>query len=190
MWEHLVSHLRARPHPTGRVRGDVGTTTGVPSAWEPSSNEFQALFAELGRCLYLYQLIEQHLKEVLPFLAVSDDQEPGGTELAADWRALLDSKKTMGALVQLLSERTSSGDKESWEMAWRTMVEERNQIVHHFASQPFGKIATSADYQQALSYLQARRLSAAPFLEILEQIHQAVTQTIDDLARGRGSAQA
>lgn len=147
-------------------------------AWEASPAEVEAVVAELGRCLYLYQAMEHHLKLVLPFLAGSDDQVPPKPELAGNWRALLESKKTMGALVQLLTERTTSGDKEGWEMAWRRLVEQRNQVVHHFGTQPFGRLSSPQDYQQALSFLQERRQAAIPFFEVLQAISEAVVQVV------------
>lgn len=137
--------------------------------WEPTDRERELLFAELGLCVHLYQSIELRLKFLLPHLVVpgTDSHAPG--EGFENWRILLDSKKTLGLLVQLLAERVSSDKTSALEETWRRLVEQRNDVVHHFASQPFIRLESEAEYREAVSFLKTRREFALPMFEMLQE---------------------
>jgi hypothetical protein len=148
----------------------------MSSRWESTSDERKALFAELGLCLYLYQKIEVHLKLLLPHMVHPKATTRG--ETSNNWRELLDSKQTLGPLIRLLVERVEAGNQAVLEQSWRTLVEERNEVVHHFAEQPFAKCDTEASYQEALAFLRLRRQHAMAMLEPLQQLAAGLSNAL------------
>ncbi len=120
--------------------------------WEPTARERELLFAELGLCLYLYQSIELRLKLLLPHLVIPGADNTAKGEGFKNWRVLLDSKETLGPLVKLLAERTATDKTVLLESTLRRLVDERNEVVHHFASQPFSRVSTPEEYAEACKF--------------------------------------
>jgi hypothetical protein len=158
---------------------------GVPSdeGSAPSEEEWTLLFAELGLCIHLYQRIEVLLKVLLPHLIVpgTDAHAPG--EGFQNWRVLLDSKKTLGELVRIFGQRVESDNPQSFEDAWRRLVRERNEVVHHFVEQSFSRLETKAQYRSAVSFLKVRREAALPVFEMLEEFGRAFISSVQELNR-------
>jgi hypothetical protein len=148
--------------------------------WKPSEHQHELLFAELGRCVLLYQSIELQLKFVLPHLVVPGIDATAPGEGFENWRVLLDSKKTLGLLVQTLAERVSSNDKSALEMALRRLVDERNEIVHHFASKSFVRLQSEAEYREAFAFLRARRQSAIPMFQMLQEFSKLFVDALQE----------
>lgn len=158
----------------------------MPNHWEPSPDQRTKLFYALGLCLFVYQSIELRLKFLLPHLVVpgTDTHAPG--EGFANWKVFLDSKKTLGPLIQHLKERVASKEKESLERTWTELVEQRNDVIHHFASKPFARLSSQEEFDEAMQFLQQRHQFAAPILSMLQQFSEsflAALQSTDELGR-------
>ncbi|RYH55570.1 MAG: hypothetical protein EON54_12580 [Alcaligenaceae bacterium] len=140
----------------------------------------QILFAELGVCVHIYQRIEVLLKVLLPHLIVpgTDVHAPG--EGFENWRVLLDSKKTLGELVRLFGQRVESANAQAFEDAWRRLVDERNEVVHHFAEQSFSRLETKAQYRSAVLFLKTRREAAIPVFEMLDEFGRAFFASVQE----------
>lgn len=148
---------------------------------EPTADQLQHLFAELGRCLYLYQSIEYGLKVVLPHMVPPGDALRVTEGSSMDWRHLLDSKTTLGPLVQLLKERIESDSNLVFEEALRQLVEHRNEIIHHFVAQPFGHCRTKSEIEEAMQFLKVRRQFAAPIFTIVQQLTAGFIKMLDEI---------
>ena len=142
----------------------------VTIVWKPTRRQIQRLFAELGSCLHVYQLIELHLKTLLPHLVVTGTDTTAPGEGSDNWRVWLDSKQTLGLLVRRLHERMTSDPPEPAEKMWRTVVDDRNEVVHHFAEQPFARMSSRNECRQAFEFLRERRLRALPLLNQLQAL--------------------
>ena len=158
----------------------------MAKVWEPTPDQSDCLFAELGRCLYIYQAIEQRLKFLLPHLVVPGTESHAKGEGLANWRVFLDSKETLGPLMQRLKDRVTSEQHHLLDEAWTQLVAQRNEVVHHFVSQPFARIATEAELQEAMRYLHHRRVTAAPMLEMLQQACMSFAEVLAPENRGLG----
>ena len=66
----------------------------------------------IGRCLLIYQRIELYLKYLLPHVASPDE---AGRNTFTQWRSLLDSKTTLGPLVERLRESVRSSDPKGFD---------------------------------------------------------------------------
>ncbi|WP_414011569.1 hypothetical protein [Limnobacter sp.] len=75
--------------------------------------------------------------------------------------------------MQRLKDRINTAHRDLFEATWTQIVMHRNEVVHHFASQPFAGLATEAELQEAMEYLHKRRVLATPMLEMLQQLSQA-----------------
>ena len=158
--------------------------------WEPSSEQSDGLFAELGRCLYIYQSIELMLKFLLPHLVVPGTDTHAKCEGFANWRVFLDSKETLGPLMQRFKDRIVTEQRKQLDATWTQMVTHRNEVVHHFASQPFAKICSEAELTEAMQFLHHRRMLAAPMLEMLQQFNTAFMEVITSTEITRESTSA
>ena len=145
----------------------------MTETWKPTSEQSDRLFAELGRCLYIYQSIEIRLKFLLPHMVVPGTETHAKNEGMANWRVFLDSKETMGPLMQRLKDRINTEQRDLLDATWTQIVMHRNEVVHHFASQPFACLATEVELQEAIEYLHKRRVLATPMFEMLQQLSLA-----------------
>jgi len=154
----------------------------------PTSNAFtEQVFAELGRCLIAYQSIEQILKFLLPHISRDDAEAQAKASANVNWRELLDSKETLGGLMKLLSQRTNSNDPAAFNAMLKTLVAQRNEIIHHFVSQPFVRLETDEQFREAMQFLQSRRSVAALFLQPLQNLALEFTSQLV-AANAAGSA--
>ena len=69
----------------------------------PTSKQHDLLFAELGRCLYIFQIIEAMLKMLLPHMVAPGKETTLADEDFTNWRFFVDSKTTLGPLIQKVS---------------------------------------------------------------------------------------
>ena len=72
--------------------------------WAATSEQKEQLFAELGRCLYVFQAIEARLKLLLPHMVPPGKEVSLTSQDFSNWRFYLDSKTTLGPLIQKLKE--------------------------------------------------------------------------------------
>jgi hypothetical protein len=93
----------------------------------------------IGRCLVIYQRIEVCLKYLLPHV-VGPQATPGDT--FAKWRSLLDSKTTLGPLVERLRESVRSADPKGFDHYVSELVTQRNELIHNFCRLPFGRMSS------------------------------------------------
>ena len=150
----------------------------MTETWRPTPGQLDSLFTELGRCLYLYQSIEQRLKFLLPHLVVPGTETHAKGEGFANWRVFIDSKETMGPLMQRLKDRVTSDQRDLLDETWTQIVTHRNEVVHHFVSQPFARLATEVELQEAMRYLYQRRVVAIPMLEMLQQLCMSFAEAL------------
>ncbi len=160
----------------GQPRSDISL------AWKPTRRQEARLFAQLGLCLHVYQLMELRLKTLLPHFVVpgTDTTAPG--EGFENWRAFLDSKQTLGLLVRRLHERTTHDQPELVEEMWRTVVDDRNEVVHHFAEQPFARMSSRNECRQAFEFLRERRLRALPLLDQLQGMLEGLVTVLGSIS--------
>lgn len=140
----------------------------MPDKWSPTSEQVNRLLAELGRCLFIYQSIEAGLKRLLPHLIAPGEDAPATNEGIANWRVFLDSKETMGPLMQRFKDRVTTTQRDLLDSAWAKIVTHRNEVVHHFVEQPFSRFATEEEFLEAMRYLHERCTLAIPLLEIVQ----------------------
>jgi hypothetical protein len=138
--------------------------------WKPDPDLHKSLCAELGLCVYVYQSIEASLKTLLPHFVVTgtDTHAPG--EGFENWRVFLDSKLTLGPMMERLKERSSFGGSEEADRELRRLVDYRNEVVHHFVGQPFSRLSSEDDYKAAFEFLKIRRLAALPMFNLLQEL--------------------
>ena len=142
----------------------------MTSDWQPTQEQHDQIFAELGRCLYVFQSIEARLKLMLPHLIAPDQEESLASVDFSNWRIYLDSKTTLGPLIQKLKDHVSTSHPELIDAAWSQLVKHRNEVMHHFVEQPFARLDTESKFQEALAFLKHRRASAAHLLCMLQDL--------------------
>jgi hypothetical protein len=151
-----------------------------------SPQRFTRLCAELGRCLVLYQAIERSLKLLLPHMRASRPAAKG--EVTLEWRYFFASKKSLGAFVEMLERRLESDDPASLKKSLRTLAKQRNEVVHRFYEQPFAKLGTKDEFQQAMEFLAQRRQLAAEWSDLLKDLLVQLHAAIDESSAGLGGA--
>jgi hypothetical protein len=130
--------------------------------------KLRKIFEGLGMCLSNYQQIERCLKFVVPHMvAPSEVKDAIPYE---DWPSLFQSKKTLGQLVIALSSCSNEPDGETLFGQLHNLVEERNELVHHFYDQPFGKFENKEDFESAISYIRRRLLKSNEFLKVIRHM--------------------
>ena len=144
--------------------------------WTPTSEQHELLFSELGRCLYVFQAIEARLKMLLPHLVPPGLEASLASEDFFNWRFYLDSKTTLGPLIQKLKESVNSESPELLDEAWRKIVEYRNEVIHQYVQQPFSRLDTESKFNDAMAFLKLRRAAAVPLLLILQDMCIALMQ--------------
>lgn len=128
----------------------------------------------MGRCLLIYQRIELQLKYLLP-------QAHHPNEIPSDtfaWRSLIDSKITLGPLMERLRDCVETSDPEGFTKYVSQLLEERNQFIHHFCRMPFGGLSSIEECDAALVHLDARIQSALPFHEGLDGMLRQLRDTL------------
>jgi len=136
--------------------------------WIPTSEQHEQLFAELGRCLYVFQAIEARLKILLPHIAPPGQESSITSEDFSNWRIYFDSKTTLGPLIQKLKEHVVSENADLLDQWWRQLVQYRNEIIHHYVEQPFSRLDTELKFNDAMQFLKQRRAAAVPLLALLQ----------------------
>ncbi|QNN69369.1 hypothetical protein [Thermomonas carbonis] len=142
----------------------------MSKVWIPTSKQHELLFAELGRCVYVFQGIEARLKMMLPHLIPPGKDASLAGEDPSNWRLYLDSKNTLGPLIQKLKEHVDSSHPELLDRDWTQIVKYRNEVMHHYVEQPFSRLDTESKFYEALNFLRHRRETAVPLLLILQDI--------------------
>jgi hypothetical protein len=137
--------------------------------------ESKRVMERVGHCLIIYQRIEVYLKYLLPHV-VSHDETP--TDTFAGWRSLLDSKSTLGPLVERLRESVRSSDLKGLSHYLSELVEQRNELIHHFSRLPFARLSTREECDAALDHLSTRVRFA---LSLHEALDGALRQFCDQL---------
>jgi hypothetical protein len=136
----------------------------------------------------LYQMIERHLKYLLPHIVPLGSDSPAKGEGISNWRVFLDSSETLGLVMERLADRTKSSSPEVVADQLSKLVRYRNELGHHFYDQPFWRLETQSECDAALQFITARYSSALPLLEFLESAcHEFVTQ-LRSVKSGFGTA--
>ncbi|MES2635040.1 MAG: hypothetical protein V4669_18885 [Pseudomonadota bacterium] len=122
------------------------------------------LMALVGRCVLRYQRIEHTLKLLLPHLV-----KPGRDleESVPDWREFLDSKFTLGPLVEKLKPGLNSERPDDAHSYLAIVVAERNDLVHHFFTKGRALTGTSDALENAIVEVRRRLENALPLEQTL-----------------------
>lgn len=154
------------PAPNLSVKGTLGRTQQAV----PTAINADPLFLELGKALYVFQAIEARIKLLLPHLALPATGEPPIGEGWPGRDKYVESKEMLGNLVRLLHERITTDDPLKVEEVWRAVVQGRNEVVHHFAQQPFARCESLEELHQSIAFVRLRRTRALPLLSMLDQL--------------------
>jgi len=154
----------------------------VPTNTELDSARVAKLMEGIGYCLLTYQQIETCLKMLLPHL-IPPDTEPRERP-AQTWRSLLDAKMTLGPLVRQFRDSTNSNDPDGFANYLEQLVKQRNDLIHHFLTQPIGQVKSNADLDRAIDHVRGLMNFAAPFeralLDASREFAEVVVKTILD----------
>jgi len=138
-----------------------------PNAPRKLETEMRRVLERVGHCLIIYQRIEISLKYLLPY---TDIPNKTPTDTFAQWKSLLDSRRTLGPLIEDLREAVSASDLKGFGQYLSELVEQRNDFVHHFSRLPFGRLRTLEECDAAFAHLNSRIQFALPFHEALEDM--------------------
>ena len=131
----------------------------------------------VGRCLIVYQRIELCLKYLLPHV-VGPNHTPA--ETLAQWRILLNSKTTLGPLMERLRESVRASDPMGFEHYVSKVVAQRNELIHHFCQLPFGRMNSVEECEAALAHISRHIEFALPLYHglqgMLSQFRDALTE--------------
>jgi len=125
------------------------------------------LMEGIGRCIAIYQRIEFLLKVLLPHIA--DTAVDTDVQSLRHWRSLIDSKQTLGPLVQQFAERMNSDNPQGFANYLKQLVYQRNELVHHFFNTPIGQARNNAEIEHAIVHLRSLMHFSVPFLRALEE---------------------
>lgn len=84
----------------------------------------------------------------------------------------------MGPLMQRLKDRIFTEQRDLFDATLTQFVMHRNEVVHHFLSQPFARIATEAELREAMENLHKRRLLTTTMSEMLQQLSLALAEAL------------
>lgn len=178
MLRRLPAHRSNRGLTTILAAQEVRMDVKAMKSWVPTPDQSNALFAELGRCLYLYQSIEVSLKLLLPHFVVPGTDSHAKNEGFANWHVFIDNKETLGPLIQRLKDRVTSDQRVELEADWTRLVAHRNEVVHQFASQPFARLSSEEQYAAAMKFLYERRQHAIPMYDMLQALLAAFLEAL------------
>ena len=91
----------------------------------------------------------------------------------ANWRLLLDGKHTLGGLRTRFLKSVETDDQAGLGKYLETIVEDRNQIVHHYVEQSFAALDTLEKRREAMNALQTKQKYALG-------LHKALTQMLSE----------
>ena len=131
------------------------------------SGRVAKLMQGLGICLHHYQQIEVHLKLLLPHL-IKPGSEPH-PQAAFNWRELLDSRTTLGALIETFKGKIEADDPESLSAYLTKFVAQRNDLVHHMLTDQSRPLRTAADVERAIDEIRQYMRFASPLLQALRE---------------------
>lgn len=144
-----------------------------------SLNELKReVLVHVGVSLAHYQKIERGLKILLPFF-YGDDRDLSDDPFT-EMRALLESKSTMGMLMERLKGSVTSSDPEQTARYFNQVVKHRNELVHHFFQLPIGRLDDEASCRDALRHLKSRLEYAQPIRELVSAAARSLIQTYDE----------
>ena len=141
----------------------------MKTALEPG----QKIIYAVGVIVLTSQDVERHLKFLVPFMN-SDD--PATTSILARHAKL--GKRSLGDVSgQFVG--AMSGDVEALECLVRQIVEERNEIVHHFQDR-FGDLIQKGGYEEVLDALRGHHGRALDLLRVLREMSLALAEAMRD----------
>ena len=122
------------------------------------------LMVLVGRCVVRYQRIEHALKLLLPHLA---KPSPDLDQNVPNWREFLDSKYTLGPLVEKLKPGLNSENSEDVHSYLASLIADRNDLVHHFFTRGRALTGTPDALENAIVEVRRRLESALPLEQAL-----------------------
>jgi len=143
-------------------------------------NLHRLVYAEIGRLLLHYQHIELMLKMLLPHIKASEKLALESN--TKDVGNLLDSKETMGILVEKLKSSIDASQPEKLSSYVAQVTANRNELVHKFTTLDFGSLASETKCEEAIAYLRRHHEFALPLRELLVTFLQSYIDTFDENA--------
>ncbi|CAG2159413.1 OST-HTH/LOTUS domain-containing protein [Cupriavidus numazuensis] len=122
-----------------------------------------SVLVRLGRNILLFQRIESALKFMLPFMHPKGSAS--GDEAFARFRDKAKGQ-TLGKLVENLQESINA-DTDAVAQYLERMVEQRNQLVHHFHEMPGVSLLTEAGCRAAIQVLDDQHHEAQPLQDLV-----------------------
>jgi hypothetical protein len=133
----------------------------------------QRIVYAVGLIVLASQEIERNLKFQLPFMN-SDD--PAFASIFARQAKL--AKKSLGDLAgQFVASASSDGG--TLESFMKGIVEERNQIVHHFQER-FGDLLEQGRFEEVLESLRDHHARAMELVRVLREMSLAIAEAMRD----------
>lgn len=132
----------------------------------------QLVHAEIGQLLLIYQHIELMLKALLPHMHATEQAALESVDKDID--NLLDSKQTMGLLVERLKNSMAISNPEAFSNYVAQISMNRNELVHKFTMNDFGGLDNEAKCNAAIQILKAHFQFALPLRDRL--LHQLSSQ--------------
>lgn len=152
------SRVVKRPHSQLEPIDPKGDTVPNSKNMPSIENEvppalLQEMLAKMGRNLLRFQQIESGLKLFLPMT------HPDGSACGDDAYEALKKEvklKTLGGLRTRLIEAITTADPESFSSYLSSVVDGRNNFIHHFLQQPGISLSSQDGVRAAVSYLDAQ----------------------------------
>jgi hypothetical protein len=126
----------------------------------------------------MYQEIEAYLKLLLPHMRRATQSAPSSQPL--NWRELIDSKVTLGALVKQFSEKADAMDPDGFSRYLDLLVQQRNDLVHHLLVDSERPLTSDGEVESRTEMVRQLVRNAAPFRNALRLATGAFKTALDD----------
>jgi hypothetical protein len=133
----------------------------------------QKLGCAVGLYILQCQELERLLKGIVPLMS---NEDPSVTGLMDRARAL--KKQSLGLVAGKFMER-ASGDIEDFKGYVGKIVDDRNEVVHHF-SERLGPLLESGMHDELFAELRRQHTAAAAFSRALRELASAIQAALCD----------
>ena len=140
------------------------------------------LMQGLGLCLFCYQQIEGQLKFLLPHMRKPGMRSKSSAPL--NWRELIDSRVTLGPLVEELKKKTDADSPDGFKTYLQALVDQRNDLVHHLLTDPARTLHSPDQLEAAISRVREYMNFASPLLSALQHSAARFAEALDSPPEG------
>lgn len=154
----------------------------IPAApLKQSIHSVANVFVLVGQNVLLYQHIETYLKLLLPHMTRTDGETSSDAFL--EMKSLLESKSTMGPLVEQLKQSIQSSHPEEFASYVEAVVTNRNELTHGFLRLPFARLDNATACESAVQYLTSKHQFALPLFQSLRLLLATFVELLDEPAQ-------